>query len=254
MATVDSQLPELAAVPTTKIIRTPTSKACLNFVSNANDIRDFYSLHQEAKKVNVKAIYKKLHVANKAVLVLVAALWEAYCEDVAEEGLHLLVQHAPSWESLPRPLLKSVAKELRRLDEEFAPWSLAGEGWRQYLTDRLALLGQKRNYSFATPKSKNVDTLFLESIGIVRISDSWSLPQGADWARSELDRFIDQRNMIAHRYVPGDIVAKRHVREFFNLVAGLVARTDAEVGRVVAEVTGRNRWVEASIPSPRGSG
>ncbi|MFJ6195748.1 HEPN domain-containing protein [Micromonospora sp. NPDC092111] len=245
------ELSELAAVPTTKIIRVPVSNACLNFVANADDIRDFYSLHQEAKKVDVKAIYEKLHVANKAVLVLVAALWEAYCEDVAEEGLRLLVQHAPNWEALPRPLLKAVAKELRRLDEEFAPWTLAGEGWRQYLLDRLYLLGQKRNYSFATPKAKNVDALFLESVGIVRISDAWTLPLGVEWARNELDSFIDKRNVIAHRYEPGSTVAKRHVKQFYNLVSGLVARTDAAVGRVIREVTGANRWSATSVPSPR---
>ena len=199
-------------------------------------------------KIQVPAIFRKLHVANKAVIVLVAAMWEAYCEDMADESLALLVRYAPGWQNLPQPLLKAVTKELRNLNEDLAPWMLAGDGWRQYLMDRQPILAQKRNYSFATPKAKQVDSLFLESAGIVRISDNWRLPQGPEWARQELDRYIDMRNAIAHRYAPGSFVTKKDVRAFYNLVAFLVAQTDAAVGSLIEQVTGQNRWAEVANP------
>jgi hypothetical protein len=233
----------LIKTPTTKKLGVPVSAACYRFVENSQDMRDFYALHQAVSKANVPVISQKMHVANKAVIVLIAAMWEAYCEDLADESLSILVKFAPSWRNLPEPLLKSVTKDLRGMDD-LGPWMLADDGWRDYLIDRQPKLMQKRNYSFATPKTEQVNRLFLDSVGIVNIADSWKLPRSAEESKSILDKYVDMRNVIAHRYSPGQAAVKKNIRKFYNLVAFLVAQTDAAVGEVIEQVTGESRWEE----------
>jgi hypothetical protein len=237
----------LIRTPTTKKLGIPVSAACYRFVQNSQDMRDFYSLHQAVSKVNVPLISKNMHVANKAVIVLIAAMWEAYCEDLADESLAVLVEFAPSWKNLPQPLLKSVTKDLKTMDD-LGPWMLADDGWRDYLIGRQPKLMQKRNYSFATPKTEQVNRLFLDSVGIVNIASKWELPHSADHSARELDKYIDMRNVIAHRYSPGQTVAKKEVREFYKLIAFLVAQTDSAVGEVIEQVTGQSRWAERADP------
>jgi hypothetical protein len=48
----------------------------------------------------------------KSCFVLITAIWEAYCEDIAAEGLAHLVKHAESSTALPKKLKQQVATEL----------------------------------------------------------------------------------------------------------------------------------------------
>ncbi|MEV0388737.1 HEPN domain-containing protein [Nonomuraea sp. NPDC050643] len=202
----------------------------------------YYSLHQMLVKSNLHGAKKHVYVLNKSVYVLVASLWEAYCEDIVTESVAHMVKYAPQWDALPRALTKVVAKELRNGDTELAPWALAGDGWRTYIEDRLEMLARRREFYFASPKSLNVEKLFKDALGVEDITRRWRT--GARFATvcETLDAHIEMRNAVVHRIKPGPTLNKRDVKDFFKIVRRLVRRTDRIVDEMLVSCTGESRW------------
>jgi hypothetical protein len=56
-----------------------------------------------------------MEVLNKSAIVLLCAIWEAYCEDVADESLSHLLAQSSDYSMLPKVLQKRVAKNLRKI-------------------------------------------------------------------------------------------------------------------------------------------
>lgn len=71
-----------------------------------------------------------VEVLNKSAIVLLCAVWEAYCEDLASEAVEHLVTHAKDASALPKALRKQIAQELKADSHELAVWKLAGQDWR----------------------------------------------------------------------------------------------------------------------------
>jgi hypothetical protein len=202
----------------------------------------FYSIHQHFVKAAPDRVRRQAYILNKATYVLVASLWEAYCEDVVAESLNLLIDHVPSWKELPRRLARDIAKELRQGDTPLlAPWALAGDGWRQYLRDRQTVREYGRNYDFSGPKSANIERFFSESLGLAGIRDIWSDKEGPSICQ-DLDNHLEQRNVIVHQITPGPTVYKRDVKSFYNVVRCLVRRTDQVIDEMLTSATGESRW------------
>ena len=63
-----------------------------------------------------------LEVLTKSSLVLLTAIWEAYCEDVAAEALEHLIENSGSPDTLPKEIKQLVAKELKAESHELAVW------------------------------------------------------------------------------------------------------------------------------------
>lgn len=208
------------------------------FDNNCEDIRRLLDIHANVGG-DAKGRRWGLEVLNKSGIILICSFWEAYCEDLAAEGLDHLVTHASNPEQLPMLLRKLVAKELREHDHELAPWSLAGDGWRTVLKDRLADLQAERNRKLNTPKSANVDELFKDALGIEHISRTWNW-QGTTPvnARQRLDDFVGLRGDIAHRGKAAASVKKKDVEGFLNHVSRLVSKTGGRVNGVVRAATG----------------
>src|ERR1022692_651483 len=96
---------ELAEI-TAKQSRIRASKARYAFAHNSIDMTAFFAVHQHVVKTLDNKLKRHAYILNKATYVLVASLWEAYCEDIVEESVDLLVDHVPSWDKLPQPLTR----------------------------------------------------------------------------------------------------------------------------------------------------
>jgi len=206
---------------------------------NCKDIQRLLEIHAD---VGGDAPGRKwgLEVLNKSAVVLMCAFWEAYCEDLAAEGLAHIVKHAKSADALPELLRKQIARELRDDKHELAPWNLAGDGWRAVLTARLSSLQEERNRRLNTPKAENIDDLFERALGIPRISTYWKWQgMSAEQARTKLDGFVTLRGDIAHRGGAAAGVRKGQVTDFQAHVDRLVGKTGGRVNSAVKRAAGK---------------
>jgi hypothetical protein len=211
-----------------------SGRANAAFEENSSDIDRLLGIHAtiggdgDGRRWN-------LEVLNKSAIVLITAVWEAYCEDVIAEGLQHLVTHASSPEALPKELRKKIAEELSAEQHGLTVWNLAGEGWRDVLKARMVGFAKERNRKFNTPKSRPINNLFLNGIGIKAISSSW-VWQGMskESAEAKLDKFVELRGSVAHRGASSESVHKKHVRDYYEHVKRLVETTDATVNELAS--------------------
>ncbi len=218
------------------------SSARKAFDKNCEDIDRLLDIHQSIAGNRPGRKYQ-VEVLNKASIVLVTAFWEAYCEDVAAEALKFIVDHATDSSALPKELRKQVAKELGADKDELAVWKLSGDGWRPVLEHRLAELQTERNRKLNTPKTGQIDDLFVRALGIPKMSSRWFWPgMSAGQASSKLDRYVELRGSIAHRGAASSAVRKGQVTDYYQLVKHLVGKTGGRVSTEVKKATGKPLW------------
>ncbi|MBA4137148.1 MAG: hypothetical protein C0518_07515 [Opitutus sp.] len=218
------------------------SKAYLAFAENAKDIERLLELHKDKGGLERGRRFG-LEVLNKSAIVLLTSFWEAYCEDIAAEALEHLVVHAPSSDKLPLELRKIVAKELKAENHDLAIWKLSDDGWRAVLKSRLAAMQTERNRRLNTPKSDQIDTLFLSALGMPKTSDRWRWKgTTADRSRKKLDKYVELRGAIAHRGAAASSVKKAQVEDYFGHISRLVSRTGGAVYSQVRSVTPVRLW------------
>lgn len=218
------------------------SKARQAFDNNCQDIDRLLSIHVSLAGSGPGRKYQ-VEVLHKASIVLLTAFWEAYCEDVAAEGLQFLIDYAPDSSSLPKELRKRIAKELSADKDDLAAWRLADAGWRPVLQARLSDLQTERNRRLNTPKTAQIDELFEGALGITNISSSWNWDRTtAAAARAKLDRYIELRGSIAHRGAALTSVRKLDVTNYYDLIKKLVSKTGGRVRREVRKSTGKWLW------------
>jgi hypothetical protein len=214
------------------------SVARKKFDENCGDVRRLLEIHGDIAGDAPGRKYG-VEVLNKSAVVLITAFWEGYCEDIAAEGLAHLVAECQDASSLPKELKKRVAAELSGNKDELAIWTLAGDGWRTALTDRLERLREERNRRLNTPKATQIDELFLSTVGIPSISKSWYWKgMSTDQAREKLDRYVTLRGSIAHRGAGAGSVRKTEVTDYFAHVRTLVSKTGGKVNGHVKVATG----------------
>ncbi len=207
------------------------------FDANLKDIERLLELHKQ-EGGTAKGRRYGLEVLNKSAIVLITSYWEAYCEDIAAEALNHIVRHAKSADALPKKLKQRMAKELKKDDNELALWVVADDGWRALLKSRLADLQAERNRKLNTPKTENIDELFLSALGIEEVSASWMWAKTTpSMARAKLDKFVTLRGAIAHRGKASESVTKNDVEKYLELVKNLAAETGASVNRHAVLVT-----------------
>lgn len=221
------------------------SKARKAFDSNAKDIERLLELHKKEGGV-LKGRRYGLEVLNKSAIVLITAYWEAYCEDIAAEGLEHIINNANSAEALPKALKKEIAKAISENKNNLEMWKIADAGWKTYLKDRLDELQLKRNRRLNTPKSNNIDDLFRSAIGISKISSEWRWPKKmtAARAREKLDKYVTLRGSIAHRGNYSESVKKAEVDDYFSFIKQLASKTGGGVNRHVKSITGKPLWAK----------
>jgi hypothetical protein len=186
-------------------------------------------------------------VLNKSAIVLITAIWEAYCEDIAAEALAHIVANVARGSKLPTDLKKKIASELKTPNRnDLAVWDLADDGWKTVVQARLAQLTAERSRKLNTPKSANIDELFATAIGLPSVSSAWrwgGMP--AARARTKLDKYITLRGAIAHRGKSATGCKKWQVTDYFRHVRQIGSRTGGQVNSFVKRVTGKRLWSNA---------
>lgn len=175
--------------------------------------------------------------------MLITSFWESYCEDLAEEALEIIVQHAPNADALPKEIKKVVAKTLKEDKNELAIWDISDDKWRSVLRRNFAALTEERNKTFATPKSFNVNSLFESAIGLSTMSSNWKWKgMSTVQAISKLNDFVSKRGDIAHRGSSTSTVKKSEVLDYLNHVKQLAGNTGGAVKKHVKAITGEDLW------------
>jgi len=218
------------------------SKAWMAFDKNAADISRLLEIHTDLGGEAQGRRYR-LEVLNKSAIVLITAIWEAYCEDLAAEALQHIVQHTRNPDALPVDLKKKIAKELEADLNDVAIWKLADQGWRGVLTKRLDDLAQERNKKLNTPKAENIIELFHSALGLTDVSSRWRWRgMSVQQAKDKLDKYVSLRGAIAHRGQAGASCTKAQVKGYFAHVKRLVAKTGGSVNAHVRATTGSRLW------------
>jgi len=220
-----------------------TSKARKALDENLKDVKGLLDLHTSQGGIAPGRRFG-LEVLNKSAIVLITSYWEAYCEDIAEEGLEHIVAHAPTADALPTEIKKIITKELKAEENEIAVWKLSDNKWRQLLQQRLQTLKESRNRKLNTPKHKNIDDLFESAIGLTNVSAKWSWAKKltAAKARDKLDKFVELRGEIAHRGKAKSSVKRSHVEDYLAFIENVVKKTGGAVNTHVKAITGKALW------------
>jgi len=227
------------------------SKAKASFDKNAKDIERLLELH-EGDGGKAPGRRYGLEVLNKSAIVLLVAFWEAYCEDIAAEGLEHIVKNAKNADALPIHLKKVISKALKNEQNELAIWKVSDDGWRQYLSDRFEEMKKERDKKLNTPKTVQIDELFASAVGIENISKSWKWEKGmtTEKASKKLDELVTLRGAIAHRGANTTSVKKSHVTDYFEFINNLTARTGGAVNSHCIKVTKKSLWPRVRIRKP----
>ena len=215
------------------------SKARIAFDENLKDVLGLLKLHEEKGGTAPGRRYG-LEVLNKSAVVLITSFWEAYCEDIAEEGLECIVTHIKTSDVLPKEIKKVIARELKADANELAIWGISDDKWRAVLRAHLTTLQEARNRKLNTPKHKNIDDLFESAIGLPNVSSKWNLSPKtkADQARAKLDNFVELRGEIAHRGRAQTSVKKATVVAYVDFINRVADLTGGAVNSHVRKITG----------------
>ena len=215
------------------------SKARVALDKNLEDVENLLLLHAAAGGAGPGRRHG-LEVLNKSAIVLLTSFWEAYCEDIAAEGLECIVTNAKDADALPKEIKKIIAKKLKADANELALWSISDDKWRQVLRDHMATLKEARDRKLNTPKWRNIDELFESAIGLPNISSKWLWAKKltVDKARAKLDKFVELRGEIAHRGKAKTSVSKAQVEDFLGFVKNAASKTGGAVNAHVFKVSG----------------
>lgn len=212
----------------------PKSRARVALHNNSDDVRSLWSLYQASK--SSPAVQRHLGPANKGTYLLIAALWETYCEDVLLETTEELLAGTDDPESLPVAIRRAVARDLKEDRHDLSPWVLADSGWRAVVETRARRLC--REVIFHSPKAGNVDDLFRRTLGIENISLGWTTERTDD-PRTALNEHLSQRGELAHR-AAATTISKRQVSDFYQLVMDLTKAMDRQLGEYLFDTTGKD--------------
>lgn len=187
---------------------------------------------------------REVEVLNKSGIVLLTAFWEAYCEDLAAEALEHLITCGKDASAVPEELRKLVAKEFKGQGaHELAAWNLADDGWRRLLQTRLGTLQAERNRNLNTPKTGQINELFLRAVGEPKVSQAWYWAgMSRAQAAQKLDGYVTLRGEIAHRGAASAGVKKNQVEAYYNHLKRLVSKTGGRINRSMKTATGRPLW------------
>ncbi len=223
------------------------SKAWIAFDKSAEDIRRLLDIHATLGG-DARGRRHNLEVLNKSAVVLITAIWEAYCEDMAAEALDHIIRNSAGASSVPKELKKWIAIKIKEEKNDLAMWDLAADGWKTRAQSGLADLIARLN----TPKSEKVDQLMLQAIGLKAVSNSWRWRRvSSEAARKKLDYYVSLRGSIAHGRRSLS-VKKTHAEGYFDHVRLLVEMTGSRVNSFLKELTAKGLAVSPGTIKAKG--
>ncbi len=184
-----------------------------------------------------------VEVLNKSAIVLVVACWEAYVEDLADACLEYMIKNAKDHSVFPNVVLERVGSKYSGNNA----WRLAGEGWRSALSDNLKEILARTTGTLNTPKTVQVDELFLKAVGHARLSSCWCWRgRTASQASKALDDLVALRGAIAHRVKHSRSVRKTDVLGAIELISRLSAKCNNEMSGFLKSLVGTQPWAAVS--------
>jgi hypothetical protein len=218
------------------------SKAKTNFDENKADIDQLWSIHQDYAG---KGAGRKhgVEVLNRAAIIFITAIWESFVEDLATEAFDFLLANAPNSTVIPSKVKVAATRPMFDQKDSRKVWDLADDGWRSILTSHKADALKRWLGEFNTPKTKQVNELYEELLGIVGLSKKWSWQKmSAIKAEKKLDEYLTIRGNIAHRVHHDTTVHKNWSADYLGHVVGLVQKCEEAVAAHLISVTGRQPW------------
>ena len=213
------------------------SKALIAFDESRKDVDRLLEIHQSLGGAGKGRRYQ-LEVLNNSAIVLISAIWEAYCEDIVSEAIEHIVTESPNAGVLSKEIRKVVAKDLKGDKNDLAVWGLADDGWKTVLSR----MQSERVRSLNTPKAAQLKKFFSDALGIKDITVAWTWKgMSSQQAQKKLDLYISLRGEIAHRGAAGGCF-KYQVEDFLNHVRRLVKKTGQQVNKQVKAMTGKTPW------------
>ena len=182
---------------------------------------------------------RNVEVLNKSAIVLVVACWEAFVEDLASAALLFMIENASNHLIFPKSVLERVGSKFSGMNA----WQLSGDGWKQALHDNYTEILAKTTGTLNTPRTAQIDELFLKTIGISKISGYWKW-KGRNQLGSvtAIDALVTLRGSIAHRVQHSRSVRKKHVSDAVELISRLAAKSTNGVRTHVHACTGKYPW------------
>lgn len=173
------------------------------------------------------------HITRSAIVMLCAS-WEMYVEHLLLEGIDYLTSHVKSPDELPMPVQKELASAVRNSKHDLKPLALAGTGWKQVLKDH----GSNETDRLNTPKSTNINLLFVSLLGISRLSDSWEI------SAEIVDEFVSARGEIAHRGRHAPYTQLGKLNDHKSNIYRVACNTDNHVSESIKAIitNGRKPW------------
>jgi RiboL-PSP-HEPN len=202
--------------------RTPAYRA---FWSNMTDVNRLLEIHTLLGGSG-PGRRRGAEVLNKSAVVLLVACWEAYLEDVVSHAFEVALEDCQDPLNFPKEVWRLVGLSLRQAKDERVIWGLAGQGWKHVLLEHKNNMIKK----FHNPKSRRVDELFHNVLGITTVSKCWRWPGISNTkARKKLDGIVNVRGRIAHRVQHSSPVRLKTVKNYQGHVQRLVLITDVEI-------------------------
>jgi hypothetical protein len=180
-----------------------------------------------------------VEILNKSAVVLLVACWEAFVEDICEDALDFTMQKAASHTVFPNAVLERVAS----VHQGPKAWDLAGDGWEQCLRDNMTGVLARTTGSLNTPKTAQVNELFMKTLGVSKLSSSWYWSGRTSLSASDaLDDLVTLRGSIAHRLDVDHSVRRTHVEHGIELVFRLSVKTSNAIRTHVHSMVHKYPW------------
>lgn len=203
------------------------------------DIEKIFSNYEELKGVH-RGKRALDHLFRSGVLLLAAA-FESYIEDVIVESVNILSDQLII-EDLPVSVKQKIIKCVTKEKDELAPILLiAGDNWRGYYIQ----IAEKETLNLNTPKTKQIDILMKDLLGVEKISDNLELENIVDKdgnVENELNHFIMVRGEIAHR-LKGEVYLKQDVfKSHVSMIGKVVKQIDKYLQIYLMNLIRRAPW------------
>jgi len=219
-------------------------RAIYSYVSVDNPLSD-----SEGNPYNIE-------IMIKSSIVFIVTCWDEFIRELLTKSFDFMINNVnhdsfstnvkmrASEKILPSELSKREKWHYDRWKEDI--WKLAGDGWRSILKDN------KDEFlnGFNTPRPDIIDKLFLNVIGLKKLSSNWKWKDMTEKNSKDcLNILMNLRGDIVHRNRPHRNVTIDDV-EYFSLFVKKLAGISANiVRRFVYEKTTEYPWDENNFLS-----
>ncbi|TSD90286.1 hypothetical protein FFK22_002205 [Mycobacterium sp. KBS0706] len=160
------------------------------------------------------------HLTRSGVLLLCAA-WELYIEELLVEAVRVSIDRCSTPDALPQRVRLTIADFVRESKHQLKPLQMAGDGWETIYLE----VANKWVSDLNSPKSHNIDEMFLKIVGIENLSASWS--HGA----VAVNNFVAARGDVAHR---GSDAGNIHMNVLRDTYKPQICRTAIETDNAIS--------------------